>query len=105
MNDMGLGAGLAALAFWGFIAAVVVGGMWYDIRKRQAQQETVRRLFESGRPVDEELIDKLLGQGKSSRMDLDFRVTALWILPIAVGLAVFSLIMGYQSREVLFPLL
>ena len=28
----GLGAGLAAMAFWGFIAAVVVGGIWYAVR-------------------------------------------------------------------------
>ncbi len=36
----GLGAGLSALAFWGFIAAVVVAGIWYSVRERQAQYET-----------------------------------------------------------------
>ena len=30
-------AGLAALGFWLFIASVVVGGMWYDIRKKEMQ--------------------------------------------------------------------
>ena len=35
MNDMGLGAGLAAIAFWGFIAIIVVGGMWYSIREKE----------------------------------------------------------------------
>ena len=60
MQSFTLGAGLAALAFWGFIATVVVAGIWYDIRKREAQQETLRRMFESGRPMDDALMDKLL---------------------------------------------
>ena len=50
----GLGAGLASLAFWGFIAAVVVGGMWYALRERQAQYETIRSLIESGQTIDED---------------------------------------------------
>ena len=29
MQDFTLGAGLAALAFWGFIASVVVAGIWF----------------------------------------------------------------------------
>lgn len=60
MQGFTLGAGLAALAFWGFIASVVVAGVWNDIRKREAQHETVRRLFESGRELDEKTLDKLL---------------------------------------------
>ncbi len=107
MDGSGIGAGLAALAFWGFIAAVVVGGMWYDIRRRQAQQETVRQLIASGQPIDHELIDKLtsLGNSGSRALDVDFKVTALWILPVAVGLAIFALVLGYQYPEALFPLL
>ena len=30
----GLGAGLAAPAFWGFIAAVVGGGIWYAVLEK-----------------------------------------------------------------------
>ena len=60
MQSFTLGAGLAALAFWGFLAVVVVGGIWYDIRKKESQQETIRRLFESGQPVDEKLMDRLM---------------------------------------------
>ena len=56
MQSFSLGAGLAALAFWGFLASIIVAGIWYDIRKREAQHETVRRLFESGQPIDEALI-------------------------------------------------
>lgn len=107
MQSFSLGAGLAALAFWGFIAAVVVAGIWYDIRKREAQHETVRRIVESGKPIDEELMDKLLsmGGGKSERLDRVFKITALIILPAAAGIAVFGLILGTQYPKATLPLL
>jgi hypothetical protein len=107
MQSFTLGAGLAALAFWGFIASVVVAGIWFDIRKREAQHETVRRIVESGKPIDEELMDKLLslGSGKSDRLDRAFKITGLIMLPAAVGLAIFGMIMGTQYPQVQLPLL
>ena len=96
MDHIGLGAGLAALAFWGFIAAVSVAGIWDGVRKREAQHETLRRLAESGQPIDKEVMDKLLmlNSGRYKRYDVDFKVTALWILPVSVGLAVMALVLG-----------
>ena len=107
MQSFTLGAGLASLAFWGFIAAVVVAGIWFDIRKREAQHETVRRIVESGKAIDEELMDKLLslGSGNSERLDRGFKITGLIMLPTAVGLAVFGLIMGTQYPQTQLPLL
>lgn len=107
MQSFTLGAGLAALAFWGFIAAVVVAGIWYDIRKREAQHETVRRIVESGKSIDEALMDKLLslGSGNHERLDRVFKITALIMLPAAVGLAIFGLILGTQYPETELPLL
>jgi hypothetical protein len=107
MQSFSLGAGLAALAFWGFLASVIVAGIWYDIRKREAQHETVRRLFESGQPIDEELMDKLLslGGGKSDRLDRSLKLAGLVLLPIAVGMAIFGLILGAQYPESQSPLL
>jgi hypothetical protein len=107
MQDMGLGAGLAALAFWGFIAVAVLGGIWDGIRKREAQQETLRRLIESGQHIDKEVLDTLLLQSEDAnkRHDRDFRITALWILPVSAGMAVFGLIFGQFYPKVLGPLL
>ena len=107
MDNIGLGAGLAALAFWGFIAAVSVAGIWDGVRKREARHETLRRLAESGQPIDEKVMDKLLllNAGGSKRHDQDFKLTALWILPISVGMAFFGLIMGSYYPETSAPLL
>jgi len=106
MQNFTLGAGLAAIAFWGFIASVVVGGIWYSIRERDAKHETVRRLVESGQPIDHELMDKLLtlSDGDSGRLDRDFKITGLIMLPTAVGIAMFGYILGTQYPQVHAPL-
>ena len=107
MQGFSLGAGLAALAFWGFLASIIVAGIWYDIRKKDAQQETVRRLLESGQPIDDSLMDKVfaLGGGKRERLDRDFKLVALIMLPTAVGLALLGLVLGLQDIGARLPLL
>lgn len=107
MDQIGLGAGLAALAFWGFIAVVTVAGIWDGVRKREAQHETLRRLAESGQPIDKEVMDKLLllNSGRYKRYDVDFKVTALWILPVSVGLAVMAVILGMHVPDAKIPIL
>lgn len=107
MADLGLGVGLAAMAFWGFIAATVFAGVWNGIRKRDAQHETVRRLIESGQPIDQQLLERLalVGDGGNKRHDQELHVTALWLLPVSVGLAIFALVLGSDVPEALAPLL
>jgi len=105
MQGFTLGAGLAALAFWGFISSIVIAGIWYDIRRREAQHETVRRLFESGQPVDEQLVDRLLALGgNNDRLDRTFKLVALILLPAAAGLGALGLILGLQYPEAQTPL-
>jgi hypothetical protein len=106
MVEIGLGAGLAALAFWVFIAAVAVASIWDGIRKREAKHETVRRVIESGQPIDQELMDKLLLQNIGrERSDRDFKIAGMWILPVSVGMAIFGLIMGSSYPQSQAPLL
>lgn len=101
MQDFGIGAGLAALAFWGFIGAIVVAGVWDGIRKRESQHETLRRAIESGKPLDDEILAKLtaINSSGSGRVDRDFQVTAMWILPVAAGMVVFAFFLGLVSPE------
>ena len=84
-------AGLGALGFWLFIAAIVVAGIWFDVRKRESQQETLRRVVESGQEIDPAIIDKILAAGKEvSRIDRDLRVAGLIVIFLSPGLAVFG---------------
>jgi hypothetical protein len=80
--------GLAAFGFWMFIAAATVGGIWDSIRKRDAEHETLRRIIESGKQPDQQLMDKLLGHNKEPERDL--KVAGLIVIFVAPGLAVMG---------------
>lgn len=99
----GLGAGLAALAFWGFIAAVVVGGIWYGLRERQAQFDTLSRMIESGQKVDEALIDRVLGGNRQVHRDL--KIAGTITVSAAPGLAILGWFVSKLSEEALYPIL
>jgi hypothetical protein len=99
----GLGAGLAALAFWGFLAAVVVAGIWYSVREKEAQHETMRRIVESGQPIDEKVIEKVF-RG-DSRPDRDLKIAAMIVIACAPGLAVLGWFLSFISEQALMPLL
>jgi RNA polymerase sigma-70 factor (ECF subfamily) len=82
----GLGAGLAAMSFWLFIAAVVVGGIWYAIREKEAQHETLRRMIDSGKDLDEETISRVFKE--NSRPDRDLKIGGsfgAWLKRLAIN--------------------
>ena len=107
MQGMGLGAGLTALAFWGFIAAVIVAAIWHDIRKREAQHETLRRVMESGQPIDQVLMDRLLFVvgGSSKNLDRYLKVAGVITLSSAPGFALLGWFIGLASPGAFWPLL
>jgi hypothetical protein len=100
----GFGAGLAALAFWGFVAAVVVAGVWDAAKKREAQHETLRKMLESSKPVDETLLTRLM-VGEPKRPSRDLAIGAIVVFSVAVGLAVLGLILEGIAEKALLPLL
>jgi hypothetical protein len=99
----GLGAGLAAFAFWGFIAAVVVGGIWYAVREKEAQHETLRRLIDSGKDLDEETISRVFKD--NSRPDRDLKIGGIIAIFAAPGLAVLGWFLADVSSEAFSALL
>lgn len=102
---MDAAAGFGALGFWLFLAAVVVGGIWFDARKRESEQETLRRIVESGQHVDSVVIDKMLAaSGGRARIDRDFKSSGLIVIFIAPGIAAFGWFLG-QLEEKLFGLM
>ena len=107
MEHMGLGAGLGALGFWAFVAAVVVAGIWYGLRIKEAEQETLRRMVEAGQSVDPALMDKLLSQSGNSNANLarDLRVYGLVTLFIAPGLAVLAWFISQLAAWAFYPIM
>ncbi len=98
-------AGLGAMGFWLFVAAVVVAGIWFDARKRETQQETLRRIVESGQTIDPAVIDKMVavGGGKT-RVDRDLKISGVIVMFIAPGLAFLGWFLG-QMEDGLFGML
>lgn len=103
MEQFGLGAGLSAVAFWGFLATVIAAGVWHDIRRRDAQHETLRRLMESGKEVEQSLVDSVLGGGE--RLDLSLKIGGLVVVSLAPGLAILGWILSGLSDWALPALL
>jgi len=99
----GLGAGLSAVAFWGFLAAVVVGGIWYGLRERQAQYTTLQRLIESGQPVDDAVVDKVLGGKTDVRQGL--KIAGLIALAASPGLALLGWALGRIDEDAFIALI
>jgi hypothetical protein len=96
--------GLGALGFWLFIAAIIVAGTWYDIRRKESQQETLRRLVESGKDLDLELIEKLVNTGGSKSLERDLKVARLITFSAAPGLLALGYFLSHLSEDILWPL-
>ena len=93
----GLGAGLAAFAFWGFIAAVVVGGIWYAVREKEAQHETLRHMIDSGKELDEEAISRVFKE--NNRPERDLKIGGIIAASAAPGLAVLGWFLRNVSED------
>ena len=94
-------AGLAALGFWLFLAAVVVAGIWFDARKRESQQETLRRVVESGQHLDVAVIDRMLGaSGGNERPDRDLKVSGIITMFVSPGLAILGWFLGRFNDKI-----
>ncbi len=63
------------------------------------QQETLRRIVESGRDIDPGVIDRVVGTGGAKDLERDLRIGAFIVLAVAPGLFVFSLFLGMISPE------
>lgn len=92
-----LGVGLAALAFWGFVASAVVSGIWYSIREKQAQHETLRQIIASGKDVDADIIDRVMSDGGKSETDL--KVGGYITMSVAPGLILLGYVLKVASNN------
>ena len=94
-------AGLASLGFWVFLSAVVVARIWFDVRKREAQQETLRRVVESGQQLDIAVIDRMLGvSGGNARPDRDLKVAGVITMFVSPGLVILGWFLGRFNDKI-----
>ena len=93
--------GLAALGFWVFLTAIVVARIWYDARKREAQQETLRRIVESGQQIDMDVVDRLLGASQGNKHpDQDLKVSGIITMFVSPGLVILGWFLGQYNDKI-----
>ena len=98
---MDAAAGLAALGFWLFLAAAVVANVLAVSRKRESQQETLRRVVESGQQLDVAVIDRMLGaSGGNERPDRDLKVAGIITMFVSPGLAILGWFLGRFNDKI-----
>ena len=94
-------AGLAALGFWLFLAAAVVANVLAASRKRESQQETLRRVVESGQQLDVAVIDRMLGaSGGNERPDRDLKIAGIITMFVSPGLAILGWFLGRFNDKI-----
>lgn len=97
---MEIATGLGSLGFWVFLSAVVVARTWFDARKREAQQETLRRIVESGQQLDVAVIDRMLGASEgNSRPDRDLKVAGIITMFVSPGLVILGWFLGRFNHK------
>lgn len=98
---MEVATGFAGLGFWIFLSAVVVARVWFDVRKREAQQETLRRVVESGQHLDVAVIDRMLQvSGGNERPDRDLKVAGIITMSASPGLAILGWFLGRFNDKI-----
>ena len=96
---------IGAFGFWLFLAVVVGGAMWFEARKKESEQETLRRLVESGQKIDPAVVDKMFRSGGNERKDRDLKIAGIITIGAGVGLGVFAWFIGQFDSQAFTALL
>ena len=97
---------LGAFGFWMFLAIVVAAGIWGSNKKRESEHETLRRILESDKKLDEGVVEKVLQAGTGNEeLERDLRVGGLITLGVAPGLFLFGWILSLTLEPKLFQIM
>jgi hypothetical protein len=92
------------IAAFAMVAAIVIVPRYFKSLERQKMADTVRLAIEKGQPLPPEVVEALTVGGKrepTPRRDLRRGVT---LIAVAVGLAVFGLVIGHGEHQVVHPI-
>jgi hypothetical protein len=96
-------ASWGVVAFWLFIAAVSVAGVWEKSRRNAEKHETLRRIVEKTGSVDEAKLKELfhspvsLDASNPGEIYQGLRIGGTVVLCVAVGLAAFFYVTGHAG--------
>lgn len=93
-----------ALAFWGFVTLVGLSIVWTSHLNRRDVERTIRHAIERGLPLDAQAI-RQFKSGSPAQTAPYFIVAGVMLMSIALGLAVFAIIIAPEEPDTLLPLI
>jgi hypothetical protein len=89
---------LKTFIVFGFIAAIVLGSQYLNMRRRARVHETIEMAMKQGQPLPPELVDLITNRDPDSQKPSDLR-WGLIAFSTGVGLAIFGQVMGAVETE------
>jgi hypothetical protein len=93
---------LIGVAFWIFLAIVVVAAIWFAFARNRETQKTIRLAIEKGMQLDPALIDKLVIR-KSGKPE-DYYAGGFVCIAVGIGLPILGYFVGRIEPEAFFPI-
>ena len=86
---MFMGFGLVGVAFWVFMAAVVIAEEIGDTKRRRADLELIRFAIDRGQPLTPDLVQQILARSKTS-----LYTSGIVTASAGLGVVVFALLLS-----------
>jgi len=93
---------LVGVAFWLFIASIIVAGIWLAHARNKETQKTIRLAIEKGVPLDPAMIDKLVV--RQSGNPEDYYIGGYICIACAIGLPIFGYFIGRIAPQAFYPI-
>jgi len=100
-----MGVGIAGAAFWVFVAAVAIAGIWREVVFRRESETTLRLAIEKGQTLDPAVVEKLL-KPRSKRGPEGLLVAGGLNVAAGIGLPVLGYLLEASGNgRAFYPLL
>jgi hypothetical protein len=107
MGNFGFGAYLVGVAFWMFIGAIAVAGIFADYQKRRMNVDLLRTLIEKGQALDPAVVTKLISpDAHNERTDpTDLKLGGIIVSAAGVGIFLMSYFIARLAPVALYPIM
>ncbi len=101
-SRLGCGPALIGVAFWIFLAVIVLGAIWSAFARNREMQKTIRLAIEKGMQLDPALIDNLVARKRA--MPEGLQIGGIICIAIGVGLPILGYFVAQIQPIALFPI-
>lgn len=96
------GVVLIGVAFWIFVALVVLAAIWLAFARNREMQKTIRLAIEKGMQLDPALVDHLVKR-KSGKPE-DYQIGGIISIAVGIGLPILGFFIRRIEPDSFFPI-